>query len=106
MAKLKKIGILFSAKLVGLYGLGLGIIAGILYSFGGLLVDSLVTLGWISGVPFGTPGLSYGTVLAFGALFGMPLIFAAFGLVGGVFGAVFYNLATKWFAGLEVDFES
>ena len=58
----------------GLIGLALGV----LYAFGGLVVDLLTT------------GLNRGTVLAFGALIGMPLIFATIGLaVGGLFGLVF-----------------
>ncbi|MBT8324514.1 MAG: hypothetical protein KJO96_04380, partial [Winogradskyella sp.] len=44
----------------------LGVVAGILYAFGGLVIDTLVSLDWITSNE--TPGLSYGTFLAFGAL--------------------------------------
>lgn len=54
-------------------GTMLGILLGILYSFGGLIVDLF------------TMGLNYGTLLAFGALIGMPLIFGASGLAVGIF---------------------
>jgi len=47
----------------------LGLLAGILYSFGGLIIDILVSFGWITSSE--TPGLSYGTVFAFGALIGI-----------------------------------
>ena len=48
---------------------GLG--CGMLYSFGGVVVDML------------TIGLNWGTAMAFGALVGMPVVFGAFGFVCG-----------------------
>lgn len=58
-------------------GATVGLVLGIVYSFGGLLIDSLVSLGWVTSSE--TSGLSMGTVLAFGALIGMPLIFGMLG---------------------------
>ena len=78
----------FQSLLLGLIGL----CCGILYSFGGLLIDGLVSLGMASSEYWSTPGLSYGSILAFGALVGMPLIFAAFGFLLGMVEAVLYNL--------------
>ena len=49
----------------------LGLICGVLYSFGGLVIDLL------------TIGLNRGTLLAFGALVGMPVIFGTFGFFLG-----------------------
>lgn len=80
----------------------LGLLAGIYYSFGGLLVDGLVSLGWIRSSE--TPGLTYGTVLAFGALIGMPLIAATVGFAVGLAEAVLYNWTVKWFGGIKIDF--
>jgi len=79
---------LFQSLLLGLIGL----CCGILYSLGGLLIDGLVSLGIASSEYWSTPGLSYGSILAFGALVGMPLIFAAFGFLLGMVEAVLYNL--------------
>ncbi len=93
MAKLKRIGILFSAKLLAIYGACLGLVAGITYSFGGFVYEAL------------TDTLNSGTALAFFALIGMPAIFACFGFVAGGFGAMAYNLTAKWFGGIEMDFE-
>ncbi|MCT4623819.1 MAG: hypothetical protein N4A46_09375 [Schleiferiaceae bacterium] len=59
-----------------------GLSLGVLYSFGGLIIDTLVSLELISSNE--TPGLSYGTVLAFGALIGMPAIGFVFGVVLGL----------------------
>jgi hypothetical protein len=51
----------------------LGLACGVLYSFGGLVVDML------------TVGLNWGTAMAFMALVGMPVIF---GTVGFLLGAL------------------
>lgn len=101
MAKITRVGILFSGKLLAIYGAGIGLFLGILYSFGGALIDILVSLGWITSTE--TPGLSAGTALAFMALIGMPLIFAAGGFFVGIFGALFYNLTSKWSGGIDLD---
>jgi hypothetical protein len=47
MGKITKIGVLFSVKLLGIYGAGIGLIAGIIYSFGAelLLISWLVSSG-------------------------------------------------------------
>jgi hypothetical protein len=57
--KLEKINVLSAAKLLGVIMALLGLVAGIIYSFGGLIIDLLVSLDWV--VSSETPGLSYGT---------------------------------------------
>jgi len=104
MMKVKKIGVLSFVRLHTLIGILVGLILGILYSVGGFFIDLFVTLGWISSA-VGTPGLSYGTVLAFGALVGMPIIFGLFGFAIGLIGAIVYNLFCKYFKNLRVEFE-
>jgi hypothetical protein len=103
MAKTRKIKILSFVKFQTTLGALIGLILGIIYSFGGLVVDTLVTIGWVSTTE--TPGLSYGTVLAFGALIGMPLIFAGFGFILGLIEAILYNIFAKWLRWVEIDFE-
>lgn len=93
MAKLTRLGVLFTAKLLGVAMTVAGLIAGILYAFGGALYELF------------TGSLNTGTVLAFGALIGMPIIFGAAGFVAGAVAAVLYNIAAKWFGGIELDFE-
>ena len=61
-----------SARWMAYVGLG----CGVLYSFGGLVIDLL------------TIGLNRGTAMAFMALIGMPLLFGAFGFLAGVVIAV------------------
>ncbi len=97
------IGVLSFAKLQAFIFSILGLLAGIIYSFGGLILDILVTLGWISSGE--TPGLSIGTVLAFGALLGMPLIGATFGFFFGIIEALVFNVFSNWIGGIEIYFE-
>lgn len=65
----------------------------------------MVTMQFLSPEDWSTPGLSFGTVLAFGALIGMPIIFGIVGFFGGIVEALLFNLFTAWFGGLNIDFE-
>lgn len=51
------------------WGAWLGLACGAFYSFGGLIID------------LRTVGLNWGTLMAFGALLGMPLMLATAGFV-------------------------
>ena len=88
MARNQQIKILSLARFQAVLFALLGLLAGIAYSFGGLIIDALVSIGWINTSE--TPGLSSGTILAFGALVGMPLIFAIFGFLAGAIEALLY----------------
>ncbi|WP_430931451.1 hypothetical protein [Saccharicrinis sp. 156] len=103
MEKIKKIGVFSFGRFHAVLGGHIGLVCGVLYSFGGLIVDVLVTMNWM--VSTETPGLSFGTVLAFGALIGMPLLFSAAGFIWGMIGAVLYNISVKWFGGINLHFE-
>ena len=101
MAELKRIIVFSFAKFQAILMALVGLIAGILYSFGGFAIDVLVSIGWISSSE--TPGLSFGTVLAFGALIGMPIIFAAFGFMTGLIEAFLYNIYARRFGGIKKE---
>ena len=93
------------AKLQALM-LGLiGLVCGILYSFGGFLIDALVSMGVLSAEAMSTPGLSAGTLLAFGALIGMPLIFAFFGLLLGLIEGFLFNLLPGWSGRIKTNLD-
>ena len=92
MARLKKVRLLSLAKLQGILFAYVGLLCGILYSFGGFIYD-LVTTG----------SLNLGTALAFFAIIGMPLSFAFFGFIAGVILAVLYNLFSRVFGGADID---
>lgn len=104
MKKLKKLKIFPFALFQAFLFLLIGVIFGVLYSFGGLIIDTLVSTNVLSAKKMETPGLSYGTILAFGALIGMPLIGAAIGFLSGIVEAILYNIFTNIFGGLKIDF--
>ena len=93
MATLKNIRVLSLAKLQGAMMTFVGLIAGIVYSFGGAIYEAL------------TGSLNSGTALAFSALIGIPVLFAVFGFLTGAIEAYLYNVASKWFGGIEIDIE-
>ncbi len=69
--------ILPTALAFALFSALLGLVCGVLYSVGGFFIDLFTT------------GLNWGTVMAFGALIGMPVVFGAAGFfVGLVFAMV------------------
>jgi hypothetical protein len=103
LTKGKKINVLSFVRFQTIMGAIIGLIFGIVYSFGGLMVDALVSIGWVSNIE--TPGLSYGTALAFGALVGMPIIFAIFGLILGLIEAFLFNILSRWTGKVELDFK-
>ena len=90
--KTKKIHVFFYAKLQATLMALLGLIAGIIYSLGGLLWELTV------GIP-----LNLGTILAFLALLGMPALFAMVGFITGSISALLYNRAALWVEGIEID---
>lgn len=63
--------ILGPATVLGALAACLGLVCGLLYSVGGFFVDLFTT------------GLNGGTLLAFGAIVGMPIVFGAFGFACG-----------------------
>ena len=101
MEKIKHVGIVSFARFQALIGALVGLIFGIIYSFGGLIIDALVSMGWVTTTE--TPGLSYGTILAFGALIGMPVIGLISGFVAGIAGGLMYNMVAGKFGGISVD---
>ncbi len=105
MKKLKHIKVFAFAKFQAVLVTLLGALCGIIYSFGGLLIDALVSLELLSPEAMKTPGLSHGTLLAFGALIGMPLIGAIIGFLVGIIEAILYNSFSKWFGGVAFEFE-
>jgi hypothetical protein len=94
---MKPLLLLTTAKFTAIIAGFAGIVAGLIYSVGGLLIDALVTYGYVTTNE--TPGLSEGTILAFGALVGMPLYFAFWGFIIGLIGAWLCNWTSKKFNG-------
>jgi hypothetical protein len=93
MVRLKKVDVLSCAKMSAVSGGVIGLVLGVLYSFGGAVYELF------------TDSLNLGTALAFGALVGMPAILAALGFLKGALLAALYNYTTKWVDGLALDLE-
>ena len=72
-----------AAQIVGVITSYVGLVAGILYSFGGFFYELV------------TGNLNDGTILAFGALIGMPVAFGIAGVAAGAVGAMLYNLVGR-----------
>ena len=105
MNKLKRLKVFTLAKFQAMLFALLGVFCGGIYAFGGLAVDSLVSLGMLSSDSMNTPGLSIGTLLAFGALVGMPVLFAIIGYLSGIIEAILYNLVAGWTGGFNIGIE-
>ena len=93
MNKSNKLRVFPFAKFKAVLLAMVGLLAGIFYSFGGAIYD-LLSIG----------SMNSGTALAFFALFGMPIIFAAFGIILGLLEAYLFNIFTNWFGGINLDF--
>ena len=104
MEKIRRLDLWSFAKFQAVLGGLLVFLCGILYSFGGLIIDTLVSMDWITTSE--TPGLSIGTLMAFGALIGMPLIGLVVGFFTGILEALLYNALAKWFGGVSLKYEA
>lgn len=100
MAEATRVSISSLAKFQAVLFALLGLLAGLLYSFGGLIIDVLVSSGWITSSS--TPGVGGGTALAFLAIVGMPLLFGACGFIVGIIEAALYNFSVRWWGGMRI----
>ena len=94
MTQIKKIGVLSFVKFQAVLMSFVGLIAGILYSFGVAIYDVLTS-----------GSVNWGTALAFLALIGMPIVFASFGFILGLIEVYLYNSFAPLFGGLDLDIE-
>jgi len=102
MSNRKTISPISSAKFLAVLGVLVGFLCGLFYSVGGFLIDALVSMEFLSSAP----GLSYGTLLAFGALIGMPLLLGAAGFLLGLVAGLLFNGCLKGINGLQVFFDN
>ena len=92
MARLSHISPRSAAIHTGISAAVLGLIPGVLYAFGGAVFD--MSMG----------GPNAGTLMAFGALIGMPLYFGVVSAIIGGLGAWIYNRVADRFGGIEMRF--
>ncbi len=95
MEKSNKLRVFAFAKFQAVFFALVGILAGIFYSIGGFIYDLL-----------STGSMNSGTALAFFALLGMPVIFAAFGFILGLLEAYLFNILAKWIGGIDIGSQS
>jgi len=100
-----KIKVVAFAKFQGMVAGLVGLVCGIFYAFGGLIVDILVSAGILSAEAMATPGLSIGTLLAFIDLIGMPIIFVIVGFLLGIVEVLLFNIVAGWFGDINLDFK-
>jgi len=101
MKKRNKLNILAFAKFQAIFFGLIGLLLGILYFFGGLILDVSVSMNWLQSEE--TTGLSYGTFLAFGALILMPLIGVLIGFFTGIIEALLYTIWTQWMSSIQIN---
>jgi len=101
MAETRTIGPFSLAKFQAVLFALLGLLAGLLYAFGGLIFDVLVSGGWMTSLS--TTGVGGGTALAFLAIIGMPLLGGACGFVVGIVEAALYNVSLRWWGGMTLE---
>lgn len=93
MLAAKKIRVLPFAKLQAILGAAIGIVVGIVYAVGGTIYD-IATTG----------SANIGTAMAYMALVGMPIVFAAGGFVLGLIEAVLFNRFPASLRRVELEF--
>jgi len=92
--KLKKVGVMSAAKILG-----------ILYAVIGLIAGAFMTIFALTGV-FGAGEPTGGMVFfGAGAIIVMPILYGIMGFVGGIIGAWIYNMVAKSMGGLEIELE-
>ena len=88
MQKVKRIGVLSLAKILG-----------ILYAIFGLIVGALFALFPLIGLSADETGLFFGTA----SIIIFPILYGIMGFIGGIITAFFYNLIVGKVGGLEVE---
>lgn len=97
----KRIGVLSLAKVMAILYAGIGLVAGLVFSF-------VALLGTAFGTAFQeTTGAEafFGAIFGIGAVIVLPILYGLMGFVGGLLSSALYNLAARLVGGLELDVE-
>lgn len=93
MLHIKEIDIMSAGTLNGAFGVCIGVIVGVIFALFNLLA---VMMG------AGNAGI----VMAIGALFVFPLIYGVLAFIGGLVGALIYNLVAGMAGGIRIKVET
>ena len=94
---IKRINPMSAAKVGGLLGLLLGLVIGACFSLMAMMFGGAAAASDEGG------GAMIGAFMGIGSIIFFPIMYAVFGFIGGALQAVFYNLASKWTGGLEIE---
>ena len=97
---LNRLGVFSCAKISGVLYAGIGLIAGIFFSFFALLGTAI---GFASegGGAEALIGLFFGV----GAVVVLPVLYGIFGFISGAVAGLLYNIAASAIGGIEVEFK-
>jgi len=91
MQEVKRIGVMSVAKISALFGVFVGLIAGILFALASKVADAAAVAG-LEGMTFGAS-----------SIITLPLMYGVIYFLGGLIGAAIYNLFAKWIGGVKID---
>ncbi len=94
MAKIKRVNVLSLGKLLAIINAVLGLVMGF-----------LVTVGALTGVDMSQGQVPADSLIQKFAIIYFPVLYAVGGFLGGILTAAVFNLAAKYFGGLEIDIE-
>jgi hypothetical protein len=94
MTKVKRLGVLSVANILG-----------ILYAIIGLILGLFIALFSTLGSTFGGDFDPLGFGLGFFSIIVFPILYGVMGWIGGVISAGLYNLVAKWVGGIQVELE-
>ncbi|MFZ1699815.1 MAG: hypothetical protein WBO10_06750 [Pyrinomonadaceae bacterium] len=102
--RIRKVGVLSSAKMYGAIALVMSLLISIPYGLI-IIIYSLFGAGVVGGeaaLAIGGGGIVVGILV----MVGLPIMYAIIGFVGGAIGALLYNLFAGIVGGIEIEVES
>lgn len=81
-----------------------GVMMGVLYAIVGLLLGALFSLMALVGIAANGDAMA-GLIGGIGAIVIMPIMYGVMGFIGGIIGALLYNLCASLVGGVKFDLE-
>lgn len=101
--RIKKIDILSAAKMYAVMGAIVGLIIGVIYGLFTILFGAMMLgMGKNEAMAAGGGSILMGIVM----MIAFPILYAIFGFISGVIGALIYNLFAKMVGGIEIEVEN
>lgn len=101
--RIKKIDILSAAKMYAVMGAVIGLIIGIIYGLFVIVFGAMMMgMGQKESMAAGGGSIVMGIVM----MIAFPIIYAIFGFISGIIGALIYNIFAKMVGGIEIEVEN